>query len=43
MTTTTTLAFAPHQDDLEEFYFEAPILSLPAEPDAVEEPEQGEP
>lgn len=43
MNTTTTLAFAPQPDDLEEFYFETPILALPADPEAVEEPEQGEP
>jgi len=40
---TTTLAFAPEMDDLEEFFFEAPILALPAHPQDSEEPEQGEP
>jgi hypothetical protein len=39
----TTLAHAPDFDDLAEFYFEAPVLALPAEQDAAEEPEQGEP
>ena len=39
----TTLAFAPEPDDLEEYFFEAPILALPADPEAFEEPEQGEP
>ena len=39
----TTLAHAPDPDDLAEFYFEAPVLALPADPDTVEEAEQGEP
>ncbi len=39
----TTLAFAPAQDDLEEFFFEAPVLAIPIDPDTFEEPEQGEP
>lgn len=38
-----TLAYAPHPEDLEEFFFEAPVISLPADPDTVEEAEQGEP
>jgi hypothetical protein len=39
----TTLSHAPCAEDLEEFYFEAPVLALPANPDTVEEAEQGEP
>lgn len=39
----TTLAHAPDFDDLAEFYFETPVLALPADPETVEEPEQGEP
>jgi hypothetical protein len=39
----TTLAHAPHAEDLAEFYFEAPVLALPANPETVEEAEQGEP
>lgn len=40
---TTTLAYAPAFDDLDEYFFEAPVLALPADPETVEEPEQGEP
>lgn len=37
-----TLAYAPQPEDLEEYFFEAPVLTQPAEPDATDEPEQGE-
>ena len=40
---TTTLAYAPAFDDLDEYFFEAPVLALPADPETVEEAEQGEP
>ncbi len=39
----TTLAFAPAPDDLEEIYFDAPVVTFaPPVPDD-EESEQGEP
>ena len=40
---TSTLAFAPTGDDLEEFLFAPPVLALPADPDTVEDAEPGEP
>ncbi|MDP3195743.1 hypothetical protein [Tabrizicola sp.] len=39
----TTLAFAPAPDDLEEVFFDAPVIAFaPTKPDE-EESEQGEP
>jgi hypothetical protein len=39
----TTLAFAPTPEDLEEVYFDAPIITLAPQRVEDEEPEQGEP
>jgi hypothetical protein len=39
----STLAHAPQPEDLAEFYFEAPVLTLTTDPETVEEAEQGEP
>lgn len=39
----TTLAYAPTPEDLDEVYFDIPIITLAASQAEDEEPEQGEP
>jgi hypothetical protein len=39
----TTLAFAPTPEDLDEVYFDAPIMTLVPSAPEEEESEQGEP
>jgi hypothetical protein len=39
----TTLAYAPAPDDLEEVFFDAPVIASAPVPQEDEESEQGEP
>ncbi|WP_160147715.1 hypothetical protein [Tabrizicola flagellatus] len=39
----TTLAFAPEPEDLEEVYFDSPVIAFTPSPGDEEESEQGEP
>ena len=39
----TTLAYAPTPEDLDEVFFDAPIITLAPNQSEEEEPEQGEP
>lgn len=39
----STLAYAPRPEDLDEDFFDIPVLAMPRQDEDDEEPEQGEP